>query len=156
MAQAKRKPTTSTPRKPVLTKGIDKRVKSKADLGPDAIVIKACISYAQMLAAHSAGFKADPDGDSKYSQGAADRYFSRATAALGIAAEISAQTAEGIQAKARIAPMVLDDSAPHYLCETGEAFFRSFADDARKFLDVVIEAERQAAIAAATGKAVQS
>ena len=148
MTKANRQPTT---------RGRSKaNAKPKSDLGPDAIVIKACISYAQMLAAHSAGFKADPDGDSKYSQGAADRYFSRATAALGIAAEISAQTPEGIQAKARIAPMVLDDSGPHYLCETGEAFFRSFADDARKFLDVVIEAERQAAITAATGKAVQS
>ena len=56
---AKKKATTTTAAAPLPS-------------SPDAELIRTCVQYAHAVAAASAGFKADPDGNSIYAAPAAD------------------------------------------------------------------------------------
>ena len=106
----------------------------------DFALIRDCVIYAQSVAAQSAGFAADPTGNNDHASALADIYFERAKAALVKIARTQATTAEGLQAKARIASVVVDDSEGSIDAEE-QAFFRSFAVEVKEFLaDAVHEA----------------
>ena len=106
----------------------------------DFALIRECVIYAQAVAAQSAGFAADPTGNNDHASALADIHFERAKAALVKIARTPATTVEGLQAKARIASVVIDDSEGSIEAEE-EAFFRSFAAEVKEFLaDAVQEA----------------
>ena len=116
--------------------------KPRAAPSNDRMLIRQCITYAQAIAAFEAGFKVDPDG-SKSNAASLGRQSARADAALAIIAATQALTAEGLQSKASILPMVID-SSPGSMEEGDEAFYRSFAADVQAFLDPIIREHRVA------------
>ena len=122
-------------------------LKAKSPSSDDSKVIRACVSYAQSVAAASAGFKADPDGDSTYAGQAADRRYGEAKKALTFIGKTKARTAAGISAKARIVHLVINDDSAGVpdrfpsIEPVSVVFFRSFAADVKGFMDGVIEKE---------------
>lgn len=100
-------------------------------VSPDAALIRACISYAQATAAHQAAFAADPDANNTFAEGAISLPEKHAAAALRTIAATKATTVEGLQAKARILPMILryEDADHLEISAESVAFFRSFAAD---------------------------
>jgi hypothetical protein len=110
------------------------------------VIIRECVIYAQALAAHGAGFKADPDGNNDYAAALGRAHYDLAQRTLGKITAMPAVTPSGLQAKARILPLVVDDG---YVMEGGEdrgpaaEFFRSFAAEVKAFLAPMIEAEWQ-------------
>jgi hypothetical protein len=118
---AKRKPATKAKRKSAKAAASDERL------------IGECVIYAQEIAAFDAGFKADPDGSSKNAAGLGDRRYQRAQQALTKIATMKARTPTGLDAKARIFPLVIQDCAGS-LQDADEAFCRSLAADVRAFL----------------------
>ena len=105
----------------------------------DKRLIEECVSYAQSVAAFAAGFDADPDGNNVYAEkiGGHDK---RAAEAIEKIAGIAAKTTKGLQAKARIVPMVLKDSEGN-LRYRGQNFVLSFAADVKAFLQPIIDSE---------------
>lgn len=65
------------------------------------------------------------------------RHASRADLALAKIASTPAHTAEGLQAKARILPMVIDDSGGS-MEAVDEDFYRLFAVDVKDFLKPIL------------------
>lgn len=121
-----------------MTKHRSKRAaKAKAKAAPsDARLIQKCVVYAQEIAAFHAGFRADPDCDGKYAVGPLGvRHENCAQQALKDIAAMSASTAAGLQAKARILPIVVDDCDGSFMDDTAAAFYRSFAADVKLFLE---------------------
>jgi hypothetical protein len=116
-----------------------RRAQTKAT---DARLIEACITYAQCMAAHQATFRAAPDD--AYSDKFTGAAFKRATTALR-AAKSKATTAGGLQAKARIVPIVADDAEGSFEEEQVD-FLLSFALDVKVFLDPSVEEEWRARI----------
>jgi hypothetical protein len=110
----------------------------------DARLIKECVIYAQEIAAFHAGFTADPDGSSKHAAGLGDRHERRAQQALAKIAAMKASTPEGLQAKARILPVVIHDDEGSMESDS-EVFYRTFAADVRAFLDPLVHANWLAA-----------
>jgi hypothetical protein len=98
-------------------------------------LIKECANYAQSLAAFDAEFSADPD-ENKVENIA--RHADRAAAALEKIAATPAKTVEGLEAKARIVAMVIED-AHGELQKRDEQFFLSFAADVKAFLQSTID-----------------
>ena len=125
--KAKRKPATKA-----------KRGAGKAPI--DEHLINECVVYAQGVAAFHAGFGADPDGWSKHAEGLGNPHYDRARQALRKIATMKARTPAGLDAKARIIPVVLDDSEGS-LEDADEAFYRSFAADVRAFLNMFLHAD---------------
>jgi hypothetical protein len=117
----------------------------------DTPLIKECVVYAQSVAAAVAGFEADPDGNNKHAAQLSDRHNNRASQALTKIATMTASTPEGLQSKARILPMVIDDSCGS-MEDADEAFYRSFAADVKKFLETIIHDHFVADLAAKKGK----
>jgi len=103
----------------------------------DAIIIDTAIAYAQAVAAFHNGFKADPDGDMKNAAKLGKQQERIASVALAKLAIIAANSAEALDAKARLLPMILDDDAGG-LEENSEAFYRAFAADVRRFLEPIV------------------
>ena len=101
----------------------------------DQRLIEECSIYAQSLAAFDAGVSADPNENKVENVG---RHADRAAAALENIAAISAKTAEGLQAKADVVAMVIED-AHGELQERDEKFFLSFAADVKAFLQSTID-----------------
>ena len=124
---AKRKPATNAKRGPVKPPS-------------DARLISECVVYAQEIGAYHAGFKADPDGSSKNAAGLGDLRYQRAQQALTKIATMKARTPTGLDAKARILPMVIDDNEGS-LQDIDEAFCRTFAADVQAFLDPLVHAD---------------
>ena len=125
-----------------MTKSKRKPAKRPAKKQPkkDFALIRECVIYAQSVAAQSAGFAADPTGNNDHASALADIYFKRAEAALLKIARTPATTVEGLQAKARIVPVMIDDNEGSIVPEE-KAFFRSFAAEVKEFLaDAVQEA----------------
>jgi hypothetical protein len=135
--KAKRKPATKAKRSPAPS---------------DTHLISECVIHAQEIAAFHAGFTADPDGSSRNAQGLGDPHYDRAQRALTKIATMKARTPTGLDAKARILPIVIHDSEGN-MESADEVFYRTFAADVRAFLDPLVhadwlaanEAERQAA-----------
>jgi hypothetical protein len=103
----------------------------------DAIIIGTAVAYAQAVAAFHNGFKADPDGDMKNAAKLGKQQERIASDALARLASIPANSAEALDAKARILPMILDDDGGS-IEENSEAFYRTFAADVRRFLEPII------------------
>ena len=116
--------------------------------GPDDALILHCISFAQNVAALHATFKADPT-DSEYAGKAAERLERASERTLMEAAAIPATTFVGLNAKARIVPLILEDQPGNYTSDEAEAFLRSFAADVKAFTDN-LAAEARVAERAAT------
>jgi hypothetical protein len=76
--------------------------------------------------------------------GLGNRHQNRAWQALTTIATMNASTPEGLQAKARIVPFVIDDGEGS-MEDTDAAFYRSFAADVRAFLDPLVHANWSAA-----------
>jgi hypothetical protein len=117
--KAKRKSTTKAKRSP-----------GKAPL--DTQLIKECVIYAQEIGAFHAGFGADPDGASKNAAGLGNRHSSRARQALAKIATMKASTPMGLDAKARILPVIIQDDEGG-MESASEVFYRTFAADVRAF-----------------------
>ena len=102
----------------------------------DAALIRACIAFAQNVAANDAGYAADPT-DSEYAAPMGDEFSARYDAALRKMAQLSATTPEGLDAKARVVPIVIHNTAgsPD---EREDNFFTSFARDVREVLKPII------------------
>jgi len=119
---------------------------------PDAAVISACIVYAQCVAGVAAGFKADPGGNCDRAGRLGTTMERRADKAL-LEATAPAATAEGISAKARIVPMMLDEAsdAPEWhvsVSPEGVQFLKVLALDAKVFTEKVLAAEHRARVEA--------
>jgi hypothetical protein len=130
--KAKSKPATKAKR------GLGKAAPS------DTHLIKECITYAQEIAAFRAGFTADPDSWSKHAADLGNRHESRAKKALAKIATMKASTPMGLDAKASILPMVIQDDEGS-MESASEVFYRTFAADVRSFLDPLVHAESLAA-----------
>jgi hypothetical protein len=113
----------------------------------DAALIRECVAFAQNVAANDAGYVADPT-DSKYAAKLGEQFSRRYEIALLKMGKLSATTAEGLQAKARVVPIVIHNTAgsPD---EREDAFFTSFAADVKAFLAPIIHEHFQAGLAAA-------
>ena len=83
-------------------------------------------------------------GTHKHAKGLGDPHYDCARQALTKIATMKASTPVGLHAKARILPMVIDDSSGS-MEKVDEAFYRSFAADVRAFLDPLINADSLAA-----------
>src|SRR5262245_40223580 len=101
----------------------------------DQRLIEECSIYVQQLAEFDAGFSADPNWNKVENIG---RHADRAAAALENITAMSAKTAEGLQAKAGIVAMVIED-AHGELQERDEKFFLSLAADVKAFLKSTID-----------------
>jgi hypothetical protein len=124
--KAKRKPTT--------------KAKRPGDSASDARLVSECVIYAQEIAGYQAGFMADPHSSSKNAAGLGKRRYDRAQQALTKIATMKASTPYGLDAKARILPLVIDDNEGS-MQDIDEAFCRSFAADVRAFLDPLVHAD---------------
>jgi hypothetical protein len=101
----------------------------------DAKLIRACIEFAAAVAALDAACAIDrrdgPPAD------ILARLCRQWQAALRFAAHSRAMTIEGVQAKARIMPMLVAMSAGSIIPDA-PAFFRTFAADADRLLDPLV------------------
>jgi hypothetical protein len=82
--------------------------------------------------------------DRGYGAKLAGPFSSRHEKALVNIAKLSATTLKGLQAKARVVPIVIHNAAESP-DEREEKFFRSFAADVEKLLETIIDERRQAA-----------
>ena len=117
---------------------------TKAKPGPgkapiDVLLINECVVYAQEIAAYHAGFLADPNDD-MHAAVLGSPHERRAKQALAKIATIKASTPAGLDAKARILPMVIHDSSGS-VESADEVFYRTFAADVRAFLDPLVHAD---------------
>jgi hypothetical protein len=143
------------------TKGINmrrsttKRSPNRASKHNDEIIIRESVTYAQAIAAFHSGFQADPDGDFENAAGLGARYERIARAALARLASIPTSSAEALQAKARIVPMILHDDGHGHIREDSGAFYQAFAADVCGFLEPIINknAEQRKRAAQSLGKA---
>jgi hypothetical protein len=108
----------------------------------DTALIRECVAFAQNVAANSAGYNADPT-DSEFAAKMGARFSDRSEVALCKMAELPATTPEGLDAKARVVPIVMDNAADSP-DEREIKFFTSFARDVREVLKPIIH-ERFAA-----------
>ena len=84
----------------------------KSDASTDHGLIRNCVAYAKALGAFHEGSNADPDGNGAFSGGSPSfqRLKSRARKLLTTIARTPATTANGLEAKARIVPMIMRDA----------------------------------------------
>jgi len=106
-------------------------------------LIRECVIFAQSVAACDAGFTADPDCDFTHAARFGDQYLDRANEALAKISRTPAKSAEALQAKARLVPMVIKNAvgSPD---EREVAFFLSFGADVKAFLETVLDAQHRA------------
>lgn len=140
MSQA-RKPTTKR----------DNEKLPAAVSADDKALIAAMIQYGTAIGSALTIYKLEPGGDCDRSGPIAARAFRRAHVCLWRAAQMPAQTMEGLSAKARAVPFIFQDEDGGVLSEIHEAFILSFAGDAQRLAEQVIAAERATAHAAKGG-----
>ena len=120
--------------------------KVRTQKATDVHLIEACISYAQSMAAYKAAHKAAPDD--AYADEAQAASLVRAKAALRSATK-KATTATGLNAKARIVPVIIDDGstgAGHYDFDPEQIeYLARFAADVREYLQPTVDDEWRAA-----------
>jgi hypothetical protein len=101
----------------------------------DTALIRECVIYAQSIAAHRAGFRADPDPDCCHAEALGNPHFSRAHQALTKIAGIPTTTPQELRSKARIVPVLFEDNQDGRLNSIGVDFLTSFANEVEKFLE---------------------
>jgi hypothetical protein len=132
--------------------------KSKRTTGPkkpsfDHALIRKCVTYAQTIAAFHGGWDADPSGNSDFAADKRSLQYERAAeAALTAIARTRAATPEGLQAKARVVPILMKDLGNSVMNEDQMEFLLSFAKEVREFLEPIIHSDRTTQ----AGEAVQS
>lgn len=131
----------SAPKNP----GTRSKKRSAPKMASDDALIRECIAFAQNLAASDASFDADPT-ESIYAERFRGPFFRRCNEALRKMAKLSARTAEGLQAKASVVPMVIRNTAGRP-DEREDAFFTCFAADVKAFLAPIIQEHHKTAIA---------
>jgi hypothetical protein len=115
----------------------------------DKALINECVIYAQAKAAEEAGFKADPDDDAAHAALLADRHIMRAMMVLDKITKTPATTAAGLQAKARIVPIVVGHFTDIEVTALDRDFLVSFGADVKAFLAPIIHEQWLAARAVA-------
>lgn len=105
----------------------------------DTALINECVTYAQSVAAHRAGFDADSDGDNKHAERLGDRHSKRAHQALMKITNTPATTAEGLCSMARIAEFVFQDNEGGCFRQEAVAFLQSFSIEVKNFLRPICE-----------------
>ena len=121
---------------------------------PDARIIAAAVKFAQCTAGFAAGFTADPDGDFKFAgpeKGSAIERDVRAS--LAFLGTHKSTTPEGLNAKARVVPIIIQDDTGLFK-NGGALFLSSFAEDVKEFTEPLVVASWKTA--GKSGKAVQS
>jgi hypothetical protein len=99
----------------------------------DDAICRACIGYAFQIAGSNAAFKADPTGNNEYAGPRDDISLKTSRAYLARVAALPAETMIGLEAKARLLPIMLDDLMNCGAPETEQAaFLRSFAADVQR------------------------
>jgi hypothetical protein len=93
-------------------------------------LIRACVAYARAISGYDAGFAADPSGNGDEE---GNRLWRRSELLLAKIARTPAQTAKGLQAKARIAPVVI--KAGNLPDDSDQTFLASFASEVKEFLE---------------------
>jgi hypothetical protein len=121
----------------------------------DMVIIAAAVAYAQSAAAWRAGFEGDPDGNNENAERLGARYKRARDAALQKLANTPASSAEALDAKARIVPIVLDDDCGG-VADLSDEFYRAFAADVRKYLEPMVRAEWDARADARDARAVSA
>ena len=106
-----------------------RRRKRKGSRG-DITLIRDCVIYAQSLAAAKAGYEADPDGDGVHADQLGKAHIQRASQAMARILGTAALTPAGLEAKARVIPILLAGAYGSVAAEE-EAFLLSFAADVR-------------------------
>ena len=108
------------------------------DLEPpsfDLELIRDCVDYSRTVAGYLAGFDVDPDGNSKFADDkAGQRLSNRAEKLLSKISRTRAKTAEGLQAKASIVPMILKNGGEESPHEREINFLETFASEVRSWL----------------------
>jgi hypothetical protein len=120
-----------------------RRAAKESKSAADASLIAACVEYAQVRAASKAGYDVDPSFDADHAAASGDQFMRRARNALALAAKIRPQSAAGLDAEARIVPIVVD-VAECPLDEGAGEFLRKFALDVRRILDPIKADDRVA------------
>jgi len=95
-------------------------------------LIDECVIYAQAVGAFEAGFIADPDRNTDHAARLGQMHDDRAFAALEKIAAMPAKTADSLEAKARIVPLIFQSDC--VLDEREQACILSFAADTKAFL----------------------
>jgi hypothetical protein len=121
----------------------------------DKVIIAAAVAYAQSAAAWRAGFDGDPDGSNENAERLGARHKRARDAALHKLANTPASSAEALDAKARVLPMILDDDCGG-VADLSDEFYRAFAADVQKFLEPLISAEWHARNDARDARAVSA
>jgi hypothetical protein len=129
---------TKKPRKSAKAKKRTAR-KAAAPKHPDHALIRACILYAQAVAADNAGAEADPDGNCDNYNAMKNRYGPAARSSLK-ACCIRAETVDGLEAKARIVRPLIEIDHSHTDAD-GEWFLTLFADDMVRYLRSCVHGE---------------
>jgi hypothetical protein len=137
MEQQMRKSITKESRGALRTKASPQKPETSRS---DTVIIAAAVAYAQSAAAWRAGFDGDPDGSNKNAERLGARHARARDTALQKLANTPASSAEALDAKARVLPMVLDDDCGD-VADLSDEFYRAFAADVRKYLEPLVSAE---------------
>lgn len=133
---------TTTKKRPTKVKPVT--VDAQAEL------ITACVVFAQARSACSAGYKADPDGNSKNAERLSEPYYRKATLALASVALSPASTIEALRAKSAVAEILVEEMQDCG-CRTDKLdalFLTQFAKDVNGFARLAIEEKWKAESAA--------
>jgi hypothetical protein len=115
---------------------------SAAPLRTDAAIIRAAVIYAQCISAYHGGFRGDPSGDNDTAASIGSRYFDQAKQQLDLLAESPATSIEALDAKARVVPIMLEDSCNSCGEDFEIAFLRCFVNDVRTFLASLVRDDK--------------
>jgi hypothetical protein len=119
-----------------------KRTKAAKPRAPsDKALINHCVTYAQSIAAFREGFRADPDGSNEHAAALGARHSARAFQSLTWIASMPAATPEGLCAKARIVPIVIEDNETGCFEVADLDFLSGFANEVKKFLQTICDGE---------------
>lgn len=106
------------------------RRRRRRQAAKDRALIRDCVLYAQAVAALKAGYEVDPDTDGRYAGALGMRHLRRAERALERIAGREAATSLGLEAKARILPVIVSRRMG-LLSDLEAALIARFADEVR-------------------------
>jgi hypothetical protein len=117
-----------------------KRTKAaKPRVPSDTALINHCVTYS--IGAFREGFRADPDGSNEHAAALGARHSARAFQSLTWIASTPAATPEGLCAKARIVPIVIEDNETGCFEVADLDFLSGFANEVKKFLQPICDGE---------------
>jgi hypothetical protein len=120
-------------------------LKGAATPPPDRELIRDCVAFAQAIGGFYAGFVAESTGNSDFAGGpSGNRMFNRAHKLLAAIASRPATTAMGLQSKAGIVPLLVQDNEGVFE-DSGLEFLLSFASEVKEFLEPLVREEERAA-----------